>query len=352
MQLSEVTSIQNTPAGNTIDISIVVPVRDEAESIGRLLNDLLTQTFKPQEIVITDGGSTDATVSIIEDFIRDGAPVRLVREVDSLPGRARNLAVQHARGNWIAFIDAGTRPAPEWLESLAQKIIDDSTTDVVYGTYEPVIDTFFTECAAIAYVPAPSAGEDGPVRPRSIVSALMRREVWKFVGGFPEDLRSAEDLLFMQRVQQANCKTVRASRAVVSWWIQPTLWLTFKRFVRYSRNNIRAGLFWDWQGRIFIYYAVLALPVFRILTVNADRTVRFDPLSLLLIPALFILLLSIRAVKALWRNRYAYAGGFLRNVARGFVIFPILAAIDLAAFVGSIHWLLADKFHLMGARSS
>ena len=92
-----------------------------------------------------------------------------------MPGRARNVAVRGARCDWIAFIDAGIRPVPEWLENLAQKTCDDPAVDVVYGTYEPVIDSFFTECAAIAYVPAPFESEGGLVRPVSIVSALMRR---------------------------------------------------------------------------------------------------------------------------------------------------------------------------------
>jgi glycosyltransferase involved in cell wall biosynthesis len=333
---------ETSPRPDTLDISVVVPVRDEAETISLLLEDLLKQSLKPREIVITDGGSTDATVQIIENFIRDGAPVRLVREQDSLPGRARNVGVEHAACQWIAFIDAGIRPVPEWLESLAQKVLDDATVDVVYGTYEPVTDTFFTECAAIAYVPAPFASEDGLVRPRSIVSALMRREVWKFAGGFPENLRSAEDLIFMRRIEQANCRTVRASRAVVYWWIQPTLWLTFKRFVEYSRNNIRAGLFWDWQGTILIYYAILAVPFYRVLRLDTDFTVKMDPFALLVTPVLWVLLMSVRAAKALWRNRLAYPAGLIRNLARFVLLLVILIAIDAAAILGTIKWLLSD----------
>ena len=42
------------------------------------------------------------------------------------------------------------------------------------------------------------------MRPRFIASALMRRRVWETVGGFPEHLRSAEDLLFMNQVDEAN----------------------------------------------------------------------------------------------------------------------------------------------------
>ena len=321
---------------NAPEISVVVPVRDEEDSIRALLEALLTQTLRPKEIVITDGGSVDATREIIEEFIQKGEPVRLIRERNSLPGRARNVAVQHAGCDWIAFIDAGNKPVPEWLANLAQRVQDDPTVDVVYGTYAPVIDSFFKECAAIAYVPAPFESEGGLVRPRSIVSALMRRKVWEFVGGFPEDLRSAEDLIFMRRIEQANCKIVRTSAAIVFWNIQPNLRLTFKRFLEYSRNNIRAGLFAEWQGTIFIYYALIAASSLMVLVFGLRGL--FGP------PVVWLLFMIMRAAKALWRNRKVYPAGLGRNVARLTLLVPILSTLDAAAFIGSINWLLGDKF--------
>src|SRR5436190_7072620 len=101
--------------------------------------------------------------------------------------------------------------------------------------------------------------EKGPVRPYSIASALMPRAAWEKAGGFPEHLRSAEDLLFMNRVEAAGFRIVRAPAAVVHWAIQPGLWKTFRRFVVYARNNIRAGLWRNWQRQIFIRYAVNAM---------------------------------------------------------------------------------------------
>ena len=50
-------------------VSVIVPVRDEEDSIRELLDSLLAQTRPPDEIVITDGGSVDATPQIIEDYI-------------------------------------------------------------------------------------------------------------------------------------------------------------------------------------------------------------------------------------------------------------------------------------------
>jgi glycosyltransferase involved in cell wall biosynthesis len=60
-------------------VSVIVPVRDEEDSIRELLDSLLAQTRPPDEIVITDGGSIDATPQIIESYREKGAPVKLIR---------------------------------------------------------------------------------------------------------------------------------------------------------------------------------------------------------------------------------------------------------------------------------
>jgi glycosyltransferase involved in cell wall biosynthesis len=323
-----------------IDISVVVPARDEANSIRALIEGLLAQTYPPREIIITDGGSKDATVAIIEEFIQAGAPVRLFREQQSLPGHARNVGVQNARCDWIAFTDAGTTPAPDWLESLVRKVEAEPNVDVVYGTFQPITDRFFTECAVITYLPPPVTMEGAFVQPRSIASALMKRVAWETAGGFPEDLRSAEDLVFMQRVQDRGFHELRAPAALVYWSIQPNHWRTFKRFVTYARNNIRAGLWRRWQAAIFLRYfllVMLALPAI------------FLGLKWLIVPlAGWLGLMLARAANAVRRNRVVYPAGPARNLFRVFLIVTILAVIDLAAFVGSFNWLLLDKLGLAG----
>ena len=67
--------------------------------------------------------------------------------------------------------------------------------------------------------------------------------------------------------------------------------------------------------------------------------------------ACWLLLLIARAANAIRKYRFAAPAGLARNIARLFVIVPIIATLDLAAFVGTLHWLLADKLHFLGARS-
>jgi glycosyltransferase involved in cell wall biosynthesis len=285
--------------------------------------------------VISDNGSTDRSAQIISEYIESGAPVKLIRGEQGLPGRGRNLAAAKASHEWLAFIDAGVRPEPNWLESLFRVSQSDESVDVVYGSYEPVTNTFFKECAAIAFVPPLENIEGHPMRTRSIASALMRRSTWEAAGGFPEDLRSAEDLLFMDKVEALGNRISFAPGAVVHWDIQPTLGKTFRRFFIYSHNNIRAGLWRSWQARILQRYAALA-----IIAVPAF----FVGLKWLCVPlGLWFLMMIARTAVAVRKNRSAYPASIGRNFLRLIFVLPVLATIDLAAIAGCIQWLLTDR---------
>ena len=316
-------------------ISVIIPVRNEEQSIGQLLNSLLNQTLRPAEIVITDGGSSDRTVEIIAAYDNGTVPINLIRTDAALPGRGRNLAAAQATNEWLAFTDAGIIPEPTWLELLAKRAKPQSDVDVVYGSYEPVTDTLFKRCSVMAYVAPPVEIEGQLVRTRSVASLLMKRSVWQSVGGFPEDLRSAEDLLFMNKVEQANLRIANAPDALVHWQIQSTPWLTFKRFVSYARNNIRAGLWFQWQAPLLKRYGLLL--------VGLLPGVVFGTRWLLVVPALWLCFLTARGTVAIWRNRACYPATGFEHLTRLMVLVPVLALLDAATFAGTVGWILKDK---------
>ena len=317
-------------------VSVIVPVRNEEHSIRELLDGLLNQTRKPDEIVITDGGSTDATPQIVEEYARKGEPVKLIKATKALPGRGRNLAAAEASYEWLGFIDAGIRPDKNWLEALTTRANQDNSIDMVYGSWSPVTDTFFKQCAAIAYVPPPTMRNGVVARPRSIASTLLRRAAWEKVKGFPEDLRSGEDLVFMDRVEQSGYNFVFEPGAMVHWDLKPSFASTFKRFLIYSRHNILAGLWRQWQATILFRYLVLVGLLVITLVIN-PRWVWF-PI------ACWLLMLVGRAAVAIRRNSHCYPASIGQNVMRALMIMAQLIVIDAAAIIGSLQWFFLDWF--------
>ena len=163
----------------------------------------------------------------------------------------------------------------------------------------------------------------------------MRRQAWEQVGGFPEHLRSAEDLLFMRKIDNAGLAVSYEPAAVVHWNLQPRLWHTFKRFVTYSLNNIRANLWREWQAPVFKRYALLL--------VSALPVLAFGYKWLLFTLALWLAMLAARAIVAIWRNRTCYPGSIFKNVVRLLVLIPLLAMLDAATIMGTLQWAVRDK---------
>lgn len=234
-------------------ISLVIPVRDEAETVRALLESIARQTLRPDEVVIVDGGSSDGTPDVIEGLDTKGLSVRVVRTDGATPGKGRNIGIEAAANEWIALTDAGIRLEDDWLERLAAA---SDGADYVQGNFAPATPTFFTRCAAMAYVPAAAPGT---LRGRFIASSLLKKEAWAAVGGFP-DMRAAEDLFFIEDLRRAGYRFASAPDALVHWQLRPDLASTFRKFVLYSYHNALAGRQWDWHYGIIRQY-VLLLPV-------------------------------------------------------------------------------------------
>jgi len=312
-------------------ISVVVPVRNEVQSIGPLLDSVRVQTRPPDEVVICDGGSTDGTVEVVEGYTRR-MPVRVLLVGPALPGRARNLGIQAARHDLIALTDAGIRLDPHWLESLIAPFETPSPPDVVYGRFEPIMESFRQRCIALAFVPPwdPRSG----LRTPSLASMAMDRRVWADLGGFREDLRSAEDLLFIRAISKAGFSVGYAPDAVAFWDPPRNFVGAFRRFATYSASNIRAGLAREWQ-----------LPLLRVylLTALLTATIVWTPLG------------GLAPVAAIWgraAKRAVREMGILAlfNIRVIVGVMAALAVIDLATFWGCWRWVATDGISKAGLR--
>lgn len=309
------------PDLGALRVTVVVPVRDEGSSIPTLVRSLREQTFPPTEVIIVDGGSTDNTVALTRGLTKDDDRFRVIEAGQATPGRGRNIGIAAARNDWIALTDAGIRVEAEWLEQLARVVKEDSSVKVVYGNVETIIDTAFERYATIAYVAPKRVRAGRLMRAPQIHSSLLCRDVWREVGGFP-DLRTSEDLIFMEAVQSRGTKIGWAPLATVWWHLQPTARRTFDRFVLYSRNNVWAGRAYNWQhGTARLYAVALALVALAVL--HSGWWLMILGLGL-----------CARIAKSIWRHREGRGLTWLLNPAQFVGVGAIILLVDVATFVG------------------
>jgi cellulose synthase/poly-beta-1,6-N-acetylglucosamine synthase-like glycosyltransferase len=309
-----------------VKVSLVVPVRDEGATIAELLDSIAGQTRPPDEVVIVDGGSLDETVARARAASHDVTTrVRVIEAGPATPGRGRNVGIAAADYEWIALTDAGIRLDPRWLERLLEAASRDPSAGVVYGNYEPVIDSFLTRCASLAYVVPPAIRAGGLMRGPAIASCLVRKSAWASVGGFP-DLRAAEDLMFMQALAEKGVAAGWAPGALVRWRLAPTVGATYRRFELYSRHNVWAGRQRYWHYGVARQYALAALVVAAALFAG--------PAWLVLLPLAFL----ARALKSIWQRREGRGLAWVLEPRQLGGVMAVLLVLDAATFVG---WLRA-----------
>jgi glycosyltransferase involved in cell wall biosynthesis len=87
-------------------VSVIIPALNAAKYIRQALDSVLSQTYKRIEAIVVDDGSSDATSTIIEEFVKRDSRVQLVWQSNAGVGAARNTAIGKARGKYIAPLDA------------------------------------------------------------------------------------------------------------------------------------------------------------------------------------------------------------------------------------------------------
>lgn len=173
-----------TAAVPDLHVSLVIPIRNEVSSLPTLIESIRAQKRLPDEVILVDGGSTDATAALARSLTADDVRFRVVEAGPASPGRGRNVGIEAAHHDWIALTDAGIRLDPRWLENLTAAVVAMPDADVVYGNLEAVERTWFEHCAALAYLPPKVDRPGGRMRGPSIATSLLRRSVGEG-GAFP-----------------------------------------------------------------------------------------------------------------------------------------------------------------------
>ena len=113
-------------------ISVIVPVHNGEKTLKKCVDSILHSTVADIEIILVENGSTDRTLEICQEYSNGYQNVRtIVADVTGL-SHARNLGMDAAKGDWIAFVDADDYISPVMYERFFTKAIEDQD-DLVFG---------------------------------------------------------------------------------------------------------------------------------------------------------------------------------------------------------------------------
>ena len=108
------------PTASAPFFSIIVPVYNVAAYLRACLDSVLAQTFGDWECLCVDDGSSDGSGEILDEYAKKDTRFRVIHQVNGGVSAARNVALAHAQGKWIAFLDGDDLWTSAWLQHAHQ----------------------------------------------------------------------------------------------------------------------------------------------------------------------------------------------------------------------------------------
>jgi glycosyltransferase involved in cell wall biosynthesis len=180
-------------------VSVVIASRNYGQYLAGAIRSVLNQTFGDLEVIVIDDGSTDDTPEIVRPLLADPR-VRHFRTDGMGQSRAKNLGIQHARGEFIAFLDGDD----EWLPTKLGRqlsLFADLSVGVVYSR-RALMDAAGNEISTPTWNPTRGHIYDVLLvqNPICFSSVVVRRSVFEAVGMFDPSLPLAIDYDLWLRV--------------------------------------------------------------------------------------------------------------------------------------------------------
>ncbi|SDL59883.1 hypothetical protein SAMN05421823_10712 [Catalinimonas alkaloidigena] len=189
-------------------ISVIIPVKNRAHLLPATLDNILSQTLLPLEILVIDDGSED-DIERVKQAYKGRVSFHINRGTG--PGAGRNTGLQMAKGKYIQFFDSDDLMTRNKL-ALQSAALEASGRNMVYGPYvmaeEVETDQWKQRDVVMQFDPLPAhvSLDQWVLRGWcSITQAcLFRREMLQAVGPWREDLMPHEDKEYMYRIGLAE----------------------------------------------------------------------------------------------------------------------------------------------------
>lgn len=306
-------------------VSFITTVYNEEASVGALLDSLIKQSKKPDEVIIVDGGSVDSTVDIIKKFSRKFKIV--IKKGNRAVGR--NEAIKKATSEIIVCSDSGCVIDKDWIKNLT-KPFERKEVDVVAGYYKGNAQNIFQKCLIPYVLVMPDKVNENTFLPATR-SMAFKKYIWRKAGGFDEKLSNNEDYAFAKKLKQIEAKIIFEKKAIVFWRPRNNIKDAFVMFYRFAKGDSESRIFRPKVVLIFARYAIFLALI-----------LSFSILKLYVILNTLYLILFSYIFWSIVKN-YKYV-----KDTRAILMLPLIQITsDKAVILGTLSGLLSQKLKIL-----
>ena len=225
-----------------MNVSVIIPAFNAADTIDETLQSLQAQTHRHWEAVVVDDGSTDRTGEIAGAFAAVDTRIRVVRQPNGGMTVARNNAIRKASFDWLCFLDADDWILPSFLERMTGVLESDRSLDAVHCGWANVApegtkisETYCAESGDLFHLFARLCGF-------VVHACIVRRSLVESVGCFDTSFRVSADWDLWQRIARAGARFGRISDVLAFYRIRPrATWINAEKYLAQGIEIIKQG---------------------------------------------------------------------------------------------------------------
>lgn len=199
-------------------ISIIITIYNEEKTMKRTLDSLVNQSYEGEyEIVIVDAGSKDNTIPIIKDYIENhpNKNIRLSVEEGVSRSEGRNLGVEKAKGEIVAFIDGDCEADKNWVKTLVSKMEENNVEAVGGKCITPKEASLLQELIGYELDYRFETIKEGRVNRLPTMNLAVKKSIFQELKGLNTDLITSEDMDFGYRLNKKGYKMVYTKDAII-----------------------------------------------------------------------------------------------------------------------------------------
>lgn len=224
-------------------ISLIVTVKNDAETLRQLQHDVEQQTLQPHEVILSVASSSDSTLSVAQAWAKDSKIVQVLEVGSANRSVGRNRAVAESTSELLVFTDAGCRFESSWLSEISSPF-SQSGVELVSGLTIGAPENDWEAAQVPFTLVLPQDIAENPLP--ATRNMAVRRETFDRVGGFREDLTwGAEDFEWSRRAVTIGVKPVFAKDAIVHWRPRTTHLGFWKMLHSLTLGDVQADT-WRW----------------------------------------------------------------------------------------------------------